>query len=114
MILITENQKDKELFVYVYCDGDGTEIDNAYYQNEVRRYSDMGYTVSTVIYPKTETLSGATKKVYEAAYKRKALLDLVNETAMDIMSVSIFNTFQQLTEEYSVEEIVNMFKRSKE
>lgn len=82
MIIMREEKETKTVVVYVYGVDFGMEIDNPYYQSELKRYSELGYIIHSVIFPLVTTLPKEVQEIYNSAYKCKSLLDALTDIAI--------------------------------
>ena len=82
MIILTENKKRKELYVYV-VGGDIEYGSCEWQQSEVKRYTEMGYSVHTIVYPLYSDLPKEVQEIYSNAYKSKALLDTFIDVGLE-------------------------------
>lgn len=83
MIILQENKQEKVLNVFV-VPGDVFDVETIpWYQSEVKRFSDDGYSVNSVIYPYISKLPAEVQETYNQAYYDKAILDRLINTATD-------------------------------
>ncbi|MBQ3119838.1 MAG: hypothetical protein IJC12_03115 [Peptococcaceae bacterium] len=106
MIIISENKEKKEILCYVFTDSLGEELENDYYYNEVCRYSEMGYQIHSIVYPKTENLPKEAQILYDEAYSNAGLFRLLDDVSMEVITRSVIETLINLTSQHTTEEIV--------
>lgn len=82
MIILTENKERRELYVYVIGDEQGNGS-TEWQQSEVKRYTEMGYSIHSLIYPMYSKLPAEVQEIYSNAYKSKALLDTFVDVACE-------------------------------
>jgi len=82
MIILTENKERKELYVYVIGNEQGYGS-SEWQQAEVKRYTEMGYSIHSLIYPVYSKLPAEVQEIYSNAYKSKALLDTFIDVACE-------------------------------
>lgn len=105
MILLTENKQKKELYVYVIGDEHGYGS-SEWQQAEVKRYTEMGYSVHSLVYPVYSKLPAEVQKIYSNAYKSKALLDTFIDVACeDVLPNMVAQVVRNELSKFEVQDI---------
>lgn len=106
MFLMTENKGKKELTVYVYSDDYGNDLVHPWCQSEIKRYTEMGYAINSVVFPLISDLPKEIRKVYNAVYQSKAILDtLISVAKEDVLADVLAQIVRQEFSKYSIEDI---------
>lgn len=105
MILLTENKEKKELTVIVYSDCPEEEK-NSWVQAEVQRFTEMGYSINSVVFPIVSQLPATVQEIYNSVYHSKAILDsLINAATDDLLSNILAQVVRSEISKYEVKDI---------
>ena len=105
MVITNEQKEEKTVNIYVTSQMQDISKQAELYEFEVKRYTDLGYTINTFILPEYEEMPENVKQYYNKLCASRALIeDIVVDKSLSVLVNTLFQVVYQHIADFDKED----------
>lgn len=105
MVITNEQKEEKTVNIYVTSQMQDISKQAELYEFEVKRYTDLGYTINTFILPEYEEMPENVKQYYNKLCASRALIeDIVVDKSLSVLVNTLFQVVYQRIADFDKED----------
>lgn len=105
MVITNEQKEEKTVNIYITSQMQDISKQAELYEFEVKRYTDLGYTINTFILPEYEEMPENVKQYYNKLCASRALIeDIVVDKSLSVLVNTLFQVVYQHIADFDKED----------